>query len=159
MASRRWRILQAVQARLTVISQANGYETDLGVTVLLHELPRFGPDDPAQALAILPATDIVGTHFSNIPITLPVDLAVIVKADRLRPGEIVEQGLSDIKRAMELDTDDALTQLLVGGGTNKVRGIVRGTTEPFERSVGSEITGALITYGLSYVEAWGHPEA
>ncbi len=155
--SRRQRILEALKARVERITIANGFQTDLGKNVLLGELPTFGPDDPKQVLAILPREDQVGDHLSNIPIMLPVDIAALVAPEIHHAGTIVEQALSDIKKAVELE-DRSLGGLLTGG-RNNVAGLVRGTTEPFDRRSGSDVVGVLITYGCKYAEAWGDPES
>lgn len=156
-ASRRQRILEALKARLETIQLADGFQTNLGLHVLLGEVPVFGPDDPQQVLAILPQEDQVGEHLSNIPILLPVNIAVIVAPDRDAPWAIVEAALSDIKKAVEVG-DRSLGGLLQGGRNNP-DGLQRGTTEALERRSGSDAVGALITYGCRYIEAWGDPEA
>lgn len=155
--TRRQRILEAIKGRLEAICRSNGYETDLGANVLLGEFPTFGPDDPEQVIAILIGEDQIGEHLSNIPITLPINIAAIVKPDVAEPWVKVEQAICDIKRAVEL-TDRSLGGLLIGG-RNNAEGLFRGTTETLERRSGSDAIGAQVTYGAKYVEAWGHPEA
>jgi len=156
--SRRQRILEALQARVEVIRVENGFQTDLGKTVQLGVLPTFGPDDPPQVLAILPGEDVIGDlQLGKVPIMLPVNFAVLVKPDVSEPWVIVEQGLSDIKKAVELE-DRSLGGLL-SPGRNNAEGLVRGSTETMERRSGSEVVGALITYGAKYSESWGLPEA
>jgi hypothetical protein len=156
--SRRLRILEALKARVERIQIEHGYQTDLGKTVLLGVLPTFGPDDPDQVLAILIGEDQVGDQqIGKIPIVLPVNFAVLVKPDVGNPWVLVEQGLSDIKKAVE-SGDQSLGGLL-RGGRNNAEGLMRGSTETMERRSGSEAIGALITYGVKYDESWARPEA
>jgi hypothetical protein len=157
MASRRQRILEALKARVEAITIANGFQTDIGLTVLLGETPTFGPDDATQVLAILPGEDQILGQQAKVSILLPVNIAVIVSPDIAQPWVIVEQALSDIKQAVEL-VDRSLGGLLTPGDGN-VEGLVRGTTEIFERTSGSDAIGAAITYGCKYAESWGNPEA
>lgn len=156
-ASRRQRILEALKTRVEAIRVEDGFETDLGLHVLFGELPAFGPDDPAQVLAILPREDQVGDALNNIPILLPVDIAVLVAPGVTAPWVLVEAGLRDVKTAIELE-DRGLGGLLVGGRNNP-GGVKRGTTETFPRTSGSQVAGASITYVCPYVEAFGHPDA
>lgn len=155
--SRRERILEAAVARLSVIRRSNGYRTDLGDTILVGELPEFGDDDPKQVLAVLPKEDqIQAQQVGKLSITWPIDIAVLVDQRLEEPWRIVEAGLMDIKRAYEL-ADRSLGGLL-DGGTNNPEGLLRGTTETYPRKSGSEIIGALITYGHHFRETWGRPE-
>jgi hypothetical protein len=155
--SRRKRILDAFKARIEVIRVEDGFETDLGLNVLMWELPAFGPDDPKQVVAIIPREDQVSAALNNIPIDLPVDVAVLVAPDVTNPGALIEAGLADVKKAVELE--DRTLGGLLRGGRNNPGGIVRGTTEPYPRVGGSQVTGASITYVLPYVEAYGYPDA
>ncbi len=158
--SRRERILDALKCRLEGITQNDGYRTNLGHKVLLGEMPRFGPDDPEQVIAILPKEDqIVGEwQEGKVPITWPIDIAVLLKPDLSRPWAIVEAGLVDVKRAIEGPTDRTLGGLLKGGKNNP-GGLMRGTTEAFPRHSGSDVVGALVTYACPFWETWGDPEA
>lgn len=155
--SRRQRILDAFKARVEAIRIEDGFETDLGLNVLMWELPAFGPDDPKQVLAIIPREDQVAAALSNIPIDLPVDVAVLVSPELANPGALIEAALRDVKKAVELE--DRTLGGLLRGGRNNPGGIVRGTTEPYPRQSGSQVAGASITYVLPYVEAYGDPDA
>lgn len=158
--SRRQRILKAIEARLEDILIANDFQTDLGEHVLLGEIPAFGPNDPDQVLAILPREDQVdGQQLGGgkLFIVLPVDVAVIVSAKTCNAGVIAEAGLSDVKAAME--RDDMTLGGLLNGGRDNPEGLLRGTTEPFERRTGADAVGFTITYACRYTESWGRPEA
>jgi len=155
--TRRERILDAITERLVAISIANGFRTDLGKVIVVGEIPRFGPDDPTQALAVLPREDQIGETLSNIPIIWPIDIGILLSAAVSKPWKTVEAGIHDVKRAMELE-DRGLGGLLTGG-RNNVEGMLRGTTESYPRVSGTDAVGALITYAFKYVEAWGNPAA
>lgn len=153
----RERILAAFKERLEAIEEPE-FRTNLGRKVLLGELPRFGPDDPKQVIAILPREDQIGEFQSGkIPIVWPIDIAVLVAPDVARPWAIVEAGLVDVKVAME--SGDPMLDGLLKGGKNNPGGLLRGSTETFPRQSGSEVVGALITYAAPYWETWGDPEA
>lgn len=156
--SRRERILDALRERLEGISIDDGYRTNLGLIVKTGEVPRFGPDDPKQALAILPKEDQPGDlQTGKIPIVWPIDIAILVSPDLSQPWAIVEAGLVDVKRAIE--GQDLTLGGLLKGGMNNPGGLMRGSTETFNRHSGSETVGALITYAAPYWETWGDPEA
>lgn len=157
MASRRQRILEAFKARLEAIRIEDGFETDLGLQVLMGELPAFGPDDPTQVLAIIPREDQVAGALNKIPIKLPIDVAVLVAPDISEAWKLIEAGLRDVKRAVELE-DRTLGGLLIGGRDNP-GGLIRGTTETFPRQSGSMVSGASITYVAPYTEVFGDPDA
>jgi hypothetical protein len=157
MATKRQRILEALQERLEVITIENGYETDLGLHILLGELPTFGPDDPKQVIAILPREDQPSAALNKIPIRWPIDIAVLLSPDLSAPWRLVEAGLGDVKKAVELE-ERTLGGLLTGGQNNP-GGLMRGSTETYPRTSGSEMVGALITYVMPYVEVFGSPEA
>lgn len=155
--SRRQLILAAIVSRLETITIDNGYQTNLGQVVLLGELPRFGPDDPAQVTAVLPREDQPGEmQVGKVRIVLPVDIALLFAPGTTNPGAAREAGIADVKKAMEADL--TLGGLLVGG-RNHPAGMVRGTTETFDRSTGSEVVGAIMSYGCCYDETLGMPEA
>jgi hypothetical protein len=158
--TRRERILAAIKARLEAISEAGGYRTNLGAVVKLGEIPRFGPDDPRQALCILPEEDQVdpgALQEGKIPILWPISIAILVAPNLSQPWVIVEAGLADVKKAME--TGDRTLGGLLKGGMNNPGGLLRGTTETFPRQAGSEAVGAKITYAAPFWETWGNPEA
>lgn len=156
---RRLCILEWARTRVELITVEHGYQTDLGKYALLGEVPTFGPGDPVQVIAILPREDQVAPQqVGKLAIVLPIDFAVIVKADVDEPWRLVELGLADLKRAIEVPTNTDLLTLLSPGRDNPV-GLQRGTTEPFERKSGSEFVGASITWGFKYAETIGQPDA
>lgn len=159
---RRARILQALLARLQVITLANGFATDAGQQLFMGAVPNLGPDDPPAAIAIVVQPDVIQAQQNNIKLRLQTDIVVV---NRMDPGSaaswnagwmLVEDMLGDVKRAMELE-DRTLGGLLVAG--NNSLGLERGTTDPYQREPGSPVMGFLITYICPYVEAWGDPEA
>lgn len=156
VTSRRQRILQEGREALRGIRQENGFQTDIGQSVWLWKKPKLGTDDVKQYLVLMPKEDQVGEHLNNIPITLPVDIAIVVSTELDDCGEILEAALADVKKAFEAD---ATLGGLLNGGRNNPEGMRRGTTETFPEEAGSEFIGAVITFGLHYAEAWGHPEA
>lgn len=156
--SRRQLILAALRTRLEVISTSNGFNTNAGQRVYVGEVPSLGPHDLEQAIVMLPKEDIIGTlQAGKFSITLPVDIVALAKATITDAWVTVEQLLADIKTAVELD-DRSLGGLLVGGNNNP-EGLLRGTTEPFERPSGSDWVGVSITYAGHYRESWGRPDA
>jgi hypothetical protein len=157
--TKREQILEAIIQRLQLILQENGYRTDLGAHILVGRMPRFGEDDPDQVIAVLPKEDQVGTvQLQKIPVLWPIDIALLLAPDSLEePWPTVEAGLQDVKRAIE-DSDDRTFGGLLRGGQGNPGGPVRGTTESFPRHSGSEVVGALITYGFPYTEVYGNPE-
>jgi hypothetical protein len=158
--TRRERILAAIKSRLEAIDSDDGYRTNLGRTVKLGEIPRFGPDDPKQALCILPEEDQVEPGVfqeGKVPVVWPISIGILVSPDISQPWLIVEAGLRDVKVAME--SGDRTLGGLLKGGRNNPGGLLRGTTETFPRQMGSEAVGAKITYAAPYWETWGDPEA
>lgn len=153
--SKRQAILEVFYARAVVIRKQNGFQTDLGATLLLGELPHFGPDDPKAVLAMLPQEDVIIGGLQNIGLVLPVNYAVILAPGCADAWRIVEMGLSDIKKAVEL-ADRSLGGLL-DGGNNNAEGLQRGTTETWPGVSGLEAVGAVITYAAKYHEGWGYP--
>lgn len=149
MASTRQQILEVVIARLERITRDNGYDTDAGAAVRLGEAPAFGPDDPDEAIAVLLDDDRPGKSMEQVFIELPVAIAALARPDLAAPWVVVEQVLSDVKRAME-QTDRTLGGLLH-------RRMERGTTRTLPREEGSLVVGATVTYICPYVEVWGAP--
>lgn len=144
--SRRQLILEALQARVSAILLAGGFATDAGATVFLGETPQLGPDDPFEAIALVPDDDSVQDK-GYLFVQLPVAVQALAKADLDAPWETIEAILGDIKAAVELD-DKTL------GGLLKAP-MMRGTTRTLAREPGSTTVGAGVTYICSYVEQWG----
>jgi hypothetical protein len=149
MASNRRQILEAVRERLQAILRSGGYHTDAGALVFLGEAPNLGPDDPAQAIAILVDDDRVIGVKTQVQIELPVSIAALVRADLDTPWLMVEDVLADIKRAIEVPDRQ------LGLGRIVTSRIERGTTRTLERQDGTNVVGATVTYTIPYVEVWG----
>lgn len=147
--SARQAALTELRDRLQRITAGNGFSTDAGQLVILGENPVLGPDDPAQAIVMVVAEDEPSFQGENIVITLPVRVAVVVKADASDPFGTIEAVLADVKTAVETDHD-------LGGRLIK-RGLTRGPTTPLPKEDGSEFVGASIEYRLMYAEGWGTP--
>lgn len=157
---RRLRIIEWAQARVETITRANGYRTDLGKQVVLGVVPTLGPDDPGPVLAVLPQEDQIGKQqVRKLSVHLPINFAVLQFADPKKPWRTVELGIADVKTAIESAYEDADLKQLVQGGDGNPNGILRGTTEPYPRTSGSEICGSLITYAFHYFETLGMPTA
>jgi hypothetical protein len=146
--------------RLRLIRKSGGFRTDVGMNVHWGYVPQFGENDPKQVIALLVGEDEIASSFhgGKLSIRLPLNVAVIVSPDLKEghPGEAVELMLADVKEAMELD-DNSMGDLLIGG--NNVTGLHRGTTEPFERTQGTDAIGVQITYTAPYSESYGRPVA
>lgn len=149
--SRRRRILEALKVRAEAI-HGPGFETNAGHRVFLGYAPLLGPDDPDQAIAILPGDDEVDHSGARFGIVLPVEVFAIVKASLDEPWKLVEGVIADVKRAIE--TDDRT----LGGLLPHDHALSRGTTRTLEREPGTPFVGAAITYQVLYTEAWGEPE-
>lgn len=147
----RLQVLNAIKARLAVITVANGYATDAGQLIALGEVTELGDDDPDAALAIVVGDDAPKPQ-STVGTTLaewPLRIAALAKADLAEPWTTVEQVLGDIKRAFEL-SDRTLGGLLKGD-------IQRGSTRVIPRDPGSTTIGVAITYVGIVSERWGQP--
>lgn len=157
MASRRQRIIEAALARLGVILQDDGFNTDAGRNVLLNQVPELGEDDPDVAIAILLGDDEPRQQGHKILIGLPIELQAIAKVARpdaggeWHPWIEAEQVLEDAKRAFELE------DMKLGGLLND--DMERDVTSTSEREAGSTTVGLSIRYRLEYHEKWGAPEA
>lgn len=152
MASKRQQILEAFRDRLELILIASGYDTDAGESVFLGAEVTLGPDDPGVAIAIDVGEDSVGQTHGPAPtlqIQLPIEIQAVAVATMASPWIAVEQVLSDIKKAIELNSVTWLVDL--------VQELTRGSTETLERSEGSITVGASITYTVLMFEEWGAP--
>lgn len=149
MPSNRRRILEAVVERLQTVHRSAGFATDAGLAVYLGEAPNLGPDDPAEAVAVLVDDDRVLGSKTQVQIVLPLSIAALARADIAAPWLAVEDILADIKRVIE--TGDRQ----LGLGRIVTSRIERDTTRTLERQDGSQVVGATITYLVPYVEVWG----
>jgi hypothetical protein len=151
--SKRLNALGVLRGRLQAITIANGFNTDAGKAVFLGELPVLGEDDPAQAIAIVVGPDEIGHQGEKLVVNLPVDVQALVPADADDPWTSVEAIVSDIKRAVEIDSDPNrdLGRILIR------QGLERGSTRPLDRESGSGYVGAAVTYRVTFSEVWGAP--
>lgn len=148
--SRRQQILEASVARLAVIQRGNGYATDAGDAIQLGEFTELGPDDPAEAIAVVPGEDVTRTQGDKHGITLPLEIQAIARVDLDEPHAAAEAVLADIKRAYE-QADRTLGGLLEG------KGIRRLVTRTLPREAGMTTVGVGVTYLLDFQETWGDP--
>lgn len=147
--SKRQQILAEFVSRLATIRTANGYNTEAGATIFSGEAPQFGPDDPTTALALVVGDDETGYQGENVKCDWPIDVQGFVRATS-DPATVIEELISDIKRAVE-QPDRTLGGLLVP------RGIERGNTRALKRETGSEYVGAAVEYRVTFCEKWGAP--
>lgn len=159
MDPKRLRILDAVAALLATILTANGYRTDAGQYVQIGEIRALGPDDVDYTLGVLPQEDIVvtGLQAGKIVLGLPINVAGILRLGLTDAGRARELLIADVKQAME--SRPAGLMALLKAGFDNPDGLMRGTTETFNRTSGADSLGFQITYVLQYSEAWGDPEA
>ena len=156
--SRRRRILEATRTLLLEILIAHDCRTDLGANVQMGEAKTFGPDDPRQVLVIRPRQAVVESQQLRVRyMSLAVDVAIVLAPDVEEPWAIVEDGLADIKEALELDTG-ILIDLLTGGRDNAT-GMRLVSEESYERQSGSDVSGAVLSYLFHYRETFGAPTA
>lgn len=153
--SAREQAIDELVARVSRITQANGFNTDAGLQVLLMELPAFGPDDPPAALVIVVPEDapdprqrehVITTVTFNIQAIVPAAL----EGQEWQPWREIERIIADIKRAVELP-DRTL------GGALITDGLTRGATRPLEREPGAEVVGGAVEYHAMFGEVWGNP--
>jgi hypothetical protein len=141
-------VLAAMLARLQVITQGAGFQTDAGETVFLGEAPTLGPDDPDAAIAILVGDDRVNFQNVGVQIRLPIQICALAKvAEGLAAWQQVEAMLADIIKAVEL-ADRNLGGLLSSP-------LEPGVTHTLPREPGAAVVGAVIEYGAIYKRAWG----
>lgn len=149
-SSRRRLILAALVAQLATIDRAAGFETDAGDAVYVGEAPDLGPDDPAEAIAVVVADDEVQPSGAGLLITLPLVVHALARAERdvTEAWMRAEQVLADVKRAVEADRS-------LGGQVPQL--IDRGSTQTLAREPGSATVGVVVTYRVTYKEGWAQP--
>lgn len=147
--SRRQRILEVLSARVQRIERANGFQTDAGKQLFLGEGVELGPDDPADAVAVVVGDEAPQYQGENIFLNLPIAIHALARADIDQSWLVVEAVIADIKAAVET-VDRTL------GGVVK-RQIQRGSVVTLERQPGSTTVGASVTYICPYLERWGAP--
>lgn len=148
-ASRREQIIDALKTRAEAITVVGGFNTDLGASLLINELPQFGPDDPRQVLVMLVGDDEITSQGKGFLYRLPFTFLVLVDADVEDGWRQVEQGIADVKRAIELE-DRTLGGLSSGY-------MERGNVETIPREPGSAAIAAAVPYVTFMKEGWGAP--
>jgi len=152
--SNRRAALTEFRRRLTLITKANGYNTDLGKTLFVGERPKLGPDDPPESVEMVIQKDEPSFQGENIVITLPVFVEIVITGPTSgTPWEAREKAIEDVKKAIETDHD--LTAPGEKRGTLLRNGLERGPVQPFDQE--SILIGATIEYRLMYSEIWGQP--
>lgn len=142
-------VIEAMANRARAIQVADGFATDIGSTVAINDVPQFGPDDPRQALVLLVGDDDVTAQGPAFFYRLPLTFVVLVDADLDEAWRSIEQGVADVKRAIELP-DRRLGGLLGGN-------FERGPVETAPREPGSAVIAAAVPYVVSLKEGWGTP--
>ena len=149
--STRQLILEALVTRVSAIDGTPPFQTTAGARVYLYEVPDLGPDDPDQAVSILPQDDEVQHQAENVLVHWPIEIRALVKASLANPMLVVEAVVADIKRGVET-ADRRLG--LPGAVRDRMR---RGTTQAFPREPGTTTVGAGIRYEIPFIEGWGTP--
>lgn len=152
--SRRHQFIEEVQARLEVITVANGFNSNAGAALFLGFAPDLGEGDPDDALAVLIGQDDLDEfQGKSVSYELPIEIQAIAKLTESEELEYpwirVEQMVQDIKRAFELED-----RQFSGALTTHIE---RGNTRTLKRETGSTTVGAGITYVGRLKEAWGAP--
>lgn len=150
LPSTRRLVLEAFAARLELIQAGDEFETDAGRAVYIGVAPELGPDDPAQAIAILPADEDPRWQANKVLILWPIEVHALARASLLQPWIVVEQIVADIKRALELE-DRTLGGLLLPNAFE------RGAVHARPRESGSLVVGAVVPYTVRVLEMWGDP--
>lgn len=144
MSQRRF-ILLELRERVGKVKKADGYQTDAGLAVFVGETPQLGPDDPSEAIAVVP---LDAEPLPNRMEIWPIEFQALVKADVNQPYLAAVAILDDIVKAVELD-DRTL------GGL--VKQIEIGTQRTLPREPGSAVVGVVQLYRLSRTRVWGLP--
>lgn len=150
MASTRYQLAQALLARLAQITVDNGFNSDAGRRVFFGVVPMLGSGDPAEAIALFFDDERAErSQTMRVLSDLQIGIAVVAKISDAEPGLRVEELVEDVKRAIELEDrtlGGLLTTYLERAGTNV-----------FERDMGGEQIGLVVTYRAPVAESWGAP--
>ncbi len=141
--------ITAFKARLATILKANGFHTDAGAVIAVGEAYQLAKDDPDVALAIVVLDEMLLPPRGDLKISmhLPIEVIVLVKPDLDDVIGSIEDGIEDVKRAIELG-DRQFGGLL----DNTIR---RGSIRTLPRESGSQTCGAIVPYTLPMSEAYG----
>lgn len=146
------RILEAITARLAVISQAAGYYSDIGCRV------RADRRDPLEAE--LPCCSVIlgerlagDTHPKRARVEMPISVVAFAALEG-RDSEVAgSELLADLCRAVELE-DSTLGGLL----QESQYGLTFVSEEIFQPEAGTNVVGARITYACPHIRRSGDPE-
>lgn len=154
-SSRRELIVAQLASRLESIAVADGFNTNLGATVLINEVPLLGEDDPASAVAMLTLQSDDTWQGKAFLVRLPIVLLILVNCDQVADTSdawvVLEQAIADVRRAIE--TEDRT----LGGLLTAPFGLERGPLETLPREPGTSTLGAVLNYVAPFKEAWGNP--
>jgi len=148
--SRRRRIADALQARLTAITQANGFVTDAGLELSLGFIPDLGPDDRPSALCLLFEDDTLTYSGEKKAIQLPIEVCAVASTALDNPLATLEDLRGDVLRAIELP-DRSFGGLLAPDLRYE-------TTRSYERRPGDTYIAIGVRFLARYNERWGAPE-
>lgn len=144
------RILQAVAERLEVISQLNGYYTDIGRSIRLDMREPQAEDIPC-CLVMMSERSLE----SNSGCTSRIDMQITVVGYTPLIDQAYVHGdeiLSDIQRAVELkDTT-------LGGLLRRQFGLAFLSSEIYMPEIGASAVGARVTYSAPHMRIAGDPE-
>jgi len=156
--SKRQLALTDLVNRLSFIQVAKGYNTDAGLHIFLGEVPRFGPNDPPAALAVVVGDDSPETTGGTTRTRVPFEVQAIVPADMTAPTLAIEEIIADIKEAVEIEADGSVDRYLGvidGKPATLSKGLQRGAIRSIRREPGSEYVGAAVEYVATFEEKWG----
>jgi len=142
--------INAFKDRLQQITIANGYLTNAGAhKIAVGEAYQLGQNDPPIALSMVILDEDHQPIRQDLKISfdLPIDVIVLVKPDLDDVIGSIEDGIADVKKAVERG-DRQFDGLLTG----RLR---RGQVRTLPRESGSSVCGAIITYRLPISEAYG----
>lgn len=142
-------VLKEFERRCQAI-HGSGFHTAAGHAVHLGLLPGMGPDDPDEAIAIIPGEEDPRWNAKQVLVLWPIEIHALAKATVRKPWEAVERVIADIKRAVELEDRTF-------GGLLRRDSIERGAVRAAEREPGSTTVGALVPYTVRILEVWGNP--
>ncbi len=137
--------------QLATIRIANGFQTDAGQKVFAGEAPELGESDPEAAMALLLEDEETLWQRGGTAaiVKLPFTISAIAKADLEAPWRTVEQVLSDVRKAVEIE------DRTLGGILNNA--LERTGIRTLKREAGSTTVGVAVTYTATFKEGWGTP--
>lgn len=160
-ATRRQAAVTDLLDRLGYIQTAKGYNTDAGLHIFQGHLPKLGPDDPQDCLAVLIGEDTATTAGGRISTRVPFEVwAIVNAAEAADPLASIEAIIADIRAAVEIESPNGIDRYLGSFGDPPQpatlpkgfsRGVTKGTTMPD----GAGFVGALVEYVGEFAEVWG----